>query len=130
MGEIEIRCQRVVDRARELFAKQPDWTEFYADVLGVGGFARSQFQLLADWQLFERSDCFSRVQQMLHELRDTQPNLAGAGTRVITVRVPRTVHVALHAEAHDRRTSLNKLCVSKLLGRLDRPYPGVSEPQQ
>ena len=36
-------------------------------------------------------------------------------TRVITVRLPKSMHEYLRTEAHDLRTSMNKLCISKLL---------------
>jgi hypothetical protein len=36
-------------------------------------------------------------------------------TRVITVRMPRSLHAALKDEAKHRSTSLNQLCVAKLL---------------
>jgi hypothetical protein len=39
--------------------------------------------------------------------------------RVITVRVPAATHAQLRAEAHDARTSLNLLCVSKLIAAID-----------
>jgi predicted HicB family RNase H-like nuclease len=40
-------------------------------------------------------------------------------TRVITVRLPKCLHEALRAEAHEHRTSMNKLCISKLLQFID-----------
>ncbi|HJT31024.1 MAG TPA: toxin-antitoxin system HicB family antitoxin, partial [Pirellulales bacterium] len=36
-------------------------------------------------------------------------------TKVITIRLPESLHDALTTEAHERRTSVNKLCISKLL---------------
>ena len=39
-------------------------------------------------------------------------------TRVITVRLPESLHEALKAEAVDHKTSMNKLCISKLLQAL------------
>ena len=36
-------------------------------------------------------------------------------TRVITVRLPKSMHEYLRTEAHDLHTSMNKLCISKLL---------------
>jgi len=41
---------------------------------------------------------------------------AGASepTRVITVRMPKSMHEKLKREAHSRQTSLNQLCVSSL----------------
>ena len=40
-------------------------------------------------------------------------------TRVITVRLPKSLHEALRAEAHDHKTSMNKLCIAKLLQVLE-----------
>ena len=34
---------------------------------------------------------------------------------MITVRLPKSMHESLRTEAHDLRTSMNKLCISKLL---------------
>ena len=40
-------------------------------------------------------------------------------TRVITVRLPKSLHESLRTEAHEKRTSMNKLCISKLLQMID-----------
>ncbi len=46
-------------------------------------------------------------------------------TRVITVRLPKSLHEALRVEAHEHRTSMNKLCISKLLQIIDgQQVPG------
>ena len=39
--------------------------------------------------------------------------------RVVTVRMPRSLHESLKAEAEDMRVSINSLCISKLLKMLD-----------
>ena len=39
----------------------------------------------------------------------------GEETRVITVRIPQSLHDALKIEAYEHHTSVNKLCISKLL---------------
>ena len=39
--------------------------------------------------------------------------------QVITIRLPRCLHDALRVEAHEHRTSMNKLCISKLLQLID-----------
>ena len=50
-------------------------------------------------------------------------------TRVITVRMPQSLHEALQAEAHAHQTSMNKLCITKLLqvidGELTEIQPGI-----
>ncbi len=38
---------------------------------------------------------------------------------MITVRLPKSLHEALRVEAHEHRTSMNKLCISKLLQFID-----------
>ena len=38
---------------------------------------------------------------------------------MITVRLPKSLHEALRDEAHEHRTSMNKLCISKLLQFID-----------
>ena len=45
-------------------------------------------------------------------------------TRVITVRMPQSLHEALQAEAHAHQTSMNKLCISKLLQVIDEQLAG------
>jgi len=38
---------------------------------------------------------------------------------VVTVRMPRSLHETLKAEAEEMRVSINTLCISKLLKMLD-----------
>ena len=40
-------------------------------------------------------------------------------TRVITIRLPKSLHESLKDEAYEYRTSMNKLCVSKLIQLID-----------
>jgi predicted HicB family RNase H-like nuclease len=39
--------------------------------------------------------------------------------RVVTVRMPRSLHETLKAEAEQHRVSINTLCISKLMKLLD-----------
>ncbi len=67
---------------------------------------------------FEQTDEYQRIQQMLAKLRESDADLPGGPrepTRVITVRLPKSLHESLKSEAHERHTSMNKLCISKLL---------------
>jgi predicted HicB family RNase H-like nuclease len=46
---------------------------------------------------------------------------AGAETpdepqRVITLRIPKSLHESLKEDAHNARTSMNQLCITRLLG--------------
>ena len=58
---------------------------------------------------------------MLVKLREGDPDkpTPHEPTRVITIRLPRSLHESLRAEAHVRETSMNKLCIAKLLQALE-----------
>ena len=58
---------------------------------------------------------------MLTRLRERSSDneIQQEATKVITVRLPKSLHDALKAEAHDHRTSMNRLCISKLLQFID-----------
>jgi predicted HicB family RNase H-like nuclease len=107
--------------ANEMFHQQPDWIAFFREVLGVDGLLRKLFATPEELAAFEKTDEYNEIQLMLAKLRER----SGAGadgkepTRVITVRLPKSLHESLRAEAHDRKTSMNQLCISKLLQVID-----------
>jgi predicted HicB family RNase H-like nuclease len=115
--------QEVYRVATELYRQDPDWVTFFREVLGLDGLVRrvySEAEALAE---FEQSSEYLQIQQMLAKLRERTIDAANNGskepTRVITVRMPKSLHEALRAEAHGRQTSMNKLCISKLLQVVD-----------
>ncbi len=109
--------REVLQVADNLYRQDPDWVTFFREVLGIDGIVRKRFAAFEDLTKFEQTDEFERIQKMLVKLREkknasdpeTEP------TRVITVRLPKSMHEYLRTEAHDLRTSMNKLCISKLL---------------
>ena len=109
--------REVLQVADNLYRQDPDWVTFFREVLGIDGIIRKKFPSFEDLTKFEQTDEFDRIQKMLVKLREkrnasdpeTEP------TRVITVRLPKSMHEYLRTEAHDLRTSMNKLCISKLL---------------
>ena len=118
--EFTVRCQRVLQVAKQLFQGRPDWVTFFREVLGVNGAARNVFPDQAEYVLFEQSPEFADIQTMVGSLRNKKANSGGKNevTRVITVRLPESLHEALKAEAVDHKTRMNKLCISKLLQAL------------
>jgi len=112
------KFQDVFQAANSRFQQNPDWVTFYREVLGVDGLVRQTFvdgQALA---AFEKSEEYGAIQHMVVKLweqnKPTEEN-EKEPTRVITVRLPKSLHEALRNEAHSMRTSMNKLCISKLL---------------
>ncbi|MDP1561095.1 MAG: toxin-antitoxin system HicB family antitoxin [Pirellulaceae bacterium] len=117
----ETRCHRVLQFARDLYRQSPDWVKFFREVVGVDGAARKVFTTQDEFIAFERSDAFHTIKRMVNALRSNKSTSHSEEeeTRVITVRLPESVHEALKAEAEDHGTSMNKLCISKLLQVLD-----------
>ncbi len=117
----ETRESKVFRVAAELYRQDPDWVTFFREVLGVEGVVRRVFTSPADLARFEQSNEYAEIQQMLAKLRERagEPVDSREPTRVITVRLPKSLHESLRTEAHERKTSMNKLCISKLLQIVD-----------
>ena len=112
--------QDVYRVASHLYETTPDWVTFFREVLGVGGLIRRTYSDPAALALFEQSNEYQHIQQMLAKLRERPaPADPGEPTRVITVRLPQSLHESLQAEAYEKHTSMNKLCISKLLQVVD-----------
>lgn len=118
----EERRQEVYRIANELFRqKNTDWVSFFRRILGVDGVVRKMFPSVQEMNDMESSREYAEIQQMLAKLRERGPTPLedNEPTRVITVRLPKSVHEYLRTEAHEKRTSMNKLCISKLLQIVD-----------
>ncbi len=119
---VEERRQEVFRIANELFRQQTtDWVTFFSRILGVDGVVRKMFPVVQEMSELEASREYAEIQQMMAKLRESGPPPVEEvePTRVITVRLPKSVHEFLRTEAHEKRTSMNKLCISKLLQIVD-----------
>lgn len=113
--------QEVYRVAHELFRQDPDWVTFFREVLGLDGVVRRVYQAPEELAQFEQSNEYQEIQAMLARLRErglSRPS-AQEPTKVITVRMPKSLHDALQREAHERHTSMNRLCIGKLLQVVD-----------
>ncbi len=111
----------VLRTAEVLFSQEPDWVTFFRKILGLGGAIRQACPTRKSLAEFEQTDAYARVQQMLAKLRERQSDAPSPqeDTKVITVRLPKSLHEALREESHEYGTSMNKLCISKLLQFID-----------
>lgn len=107
--------------AEQLFSQQPDWITFYREVLGLRGIVRQCYPTRDALAAFEQTDSYQAILDMLAQLRNQTPAAAEEAepTRVITIRLPKSMHESLRSEAFERQTSMNKLCISKLLQYID-----------
>lgn len=118
------RGQEVHRMASQLYQQSPDWVTYFREVLGLNGYIRQAFKTREELDQFEQTEQYDQIQVMLAKLRERnssakQPCSSFEPTRVITVRLPKSLHESLRAEAHEKRTSMNKLCISKLVQFID-----------
>ncbi|MDO4557619.1 MAG: hypothetical protein Q4C47_01475 [Planctomycetia bacterium] len=104
-------------QARSLYEQAGGWVSFYREVFGRQGLVNQMFPTPEELDEFRLSDTYFRLHGMLVELRTRSKDNVGREEplRVITIRVPRSLHESLREEAYVCRTSMNKLCISKLV---------------
>jgi hypothetical protein len=102
---------------QEAFAQTGSWVVFYRELLGHEGRVRKLFRKVDELRQFEETPEFGTLLEMAAALRsqDTDKGDAYEPQKMITVRLPRSQHETLKAEAEEHGTSINKLCISKLL---------------
>jgi hypothetical protein len=120
---------RVAAAARQLlaFAEErarqcADWVELHNALFGLGGKATELLTTESDRTAFAQTAECKRIFALLDGLpapaiKDFGELLATAHG-AISVRLPRSVHAALLAEARAEGVSLNQLCLSKLVAQL------------
>lgn len=101
--------------AETLVSERPHWSEFFRRMFGLGGFIRMRFPSVEERRRFEMTQEYAELREMLHRLRVGSGGSEEEFLRVVTVRIPNSVHEWLKEEAHEHRVSLNSLCVTKLL---------------
>ncbi|MFM7035942.1 MAG: hypothetical protein ACKOYJ_12300 [Planctomycetia bacterium] len=114
-------AKTVLETAERLHALESDWLVFFREVLGADGVIRKTFSDAEAMIRFECTPEYARIKEMLEELRSSQRDLPSERetTRVVTVRMPRSLHSTLKAEAGQMGVSINTLCISKLMKLID-----------
>jgi hypothetical protein len=120
--QLNQRPGEVVRIAIEVFAKTSSWVEFYCAILGPEGVARKLFKGADQNRFWETTPEFFQIQEMLTAIRshDDLKSDSVEPLRMITIRLPLSMHEALKKESKERNTSINKLCLSKLLNGIDQ----------
>lgn len=115
------RCDQMLSMAIELFGHAPTWVCFFREVLASGGLTRKLFPSDDEFGTFMTTPHYDQILQMLTALRsrDLPEQDPNDPQRMITVRVPKSLHEALCEEAGRLGISVNKLCISRLLQVLD-----------
>ena len=117
----DAKQKMVYETATELFGVAPTWTAFYREILGGDGISRALFVCADETREYESSDEHAKVLEMLTVLRsrDLPENDPHEQQRMITVRIPKSLHDSICDEANALEVSVNKLCISRLLQKVD-----------
>ena len=118
---MEGEFREVVERAIEIIESCTTWAEAHGKVFGVDGYLGRLFDDRTTQCRFRDSFEYRVILESLAELRarDTNKSTATQPMRILTIRLPQSVHQAMAAEADSMRVSINQLGISKLLVEID-----------
>ena len=118
------RCRQALLLAEEAFAKTGSWVIFFREILGVQGVVRRLFPDPAELKSFMAGADYETLHEMVAAIRsqDQAKSDAAEPERMITIRIPKSLHDSLRIESDEFNLSINKLCISKLLQRADQRF--------
>jgi hypothetical protein len=120
--KIAAKARQVLEFAESKAKEVTDWLELHFALFGVGGKASELFPTEAERSAFLRTAEYKRINALMNTLpypkKDEIKELVSSANGAISVRLPRSVHAALLAEAKAEGVSLNQLCVAKLIAQL------------
>lgn len=114
---IQDRPGLVLRMAEEAFAKTGSWVVFYRELLAPGGVVDQLYDTPEARRYFEKTSQFADLLEMVTAIRSQDDSKAGTHEpdRVITVRLPRSLHAAAVREAEELDLTINSYCLTKLL---------------
>jgi hypothetical protein len=119
---VAAKAREVLEFAEERAKQAANWVELHNALFGIGGKATELFSTESERTAFAKTDERKRICALLDglphpDVKDFGELLATANG-AISLRLPRSVHAALLAEARAEGVSLNQLCLSKLVAQL------------
>ena len=120
--KIAAKARQVLEFAESRAKEVADWLELHYDLFGVRGRATELFPTEADRAVFLQTDEYKRLLALMDTMPRPKKNaireMVSSANGAISVRLPRSVHAALLAEAKAEGVSLNQLCLAKLVAQL------------
>lgn len=120
--QIVAKARQVLEFAESKAKEVSDWLELHFALFSVDGKATELFPTEAERSAFLRTAEYKRINKMMDTLPRPKKNeikeMISTANGAISVRLPRSVHAALLAEAKAEGVSLNQLCVAKLIAQL------------
>lgn len=121
-SKVLVKARQLLAFAEEQTARAADWVELHNALFGLGGKATALFPTEEERTALSRTTEYRRILALLDNLPAPAvkefAELLATANGAISVRLPRSVHAALLAEAQAEGVSLNQLCLSKLVAQL------------
>jgi hypothetical protein len=117
----EAKGRELMRLAQIAFAETGLWVVFYRTMLGMDGLVNRLFPKPDEKAKFQRSAAHAEIQEMVAAMRSSDNSKGDSiePERMITIRIPMSLHIVLVDEAKQLGLSINQICVSKLLCPLD-----------
>jgi hypothetical protein len=119
---IRAKARQVLEFAEQRARETVDWLELSNALFGPGGKATVAFPTERERTAFCKTEEYKRLLALMDRLPAPPVKevveLTASANGAISVRLPRSVHAALLAEAKAEGVSLNQLCLSKLVAQL------------
>ncbi|TWT52375.1 hypothetical protein [Allorhodopirellula solitaria] len=114
---MEHRPAQVLRQAEEAFAMTGSWVVFYRTMIAPGGVVDQLYESPEARRYFETTSEFAELLEMVTAIRsqDDSGSTSQEPPRVITVRMPRSLHAATIREANELELTINAYCLTKLL---------------
>lgn len=122
------KAMAVLETAKRLYEEESDWAKFVYRLLGKEGVVRSTFTEPEELAAFQQTEEYAEIQRMVARLRSVNGDgsTARKECKVITVRLPESMLEYLKDEANLVGTSVNRLCITKLLQFIDTEFVPTS----
>jgi hypothetical protein len=119
---LRAKARAVLEFAEQRAGETENWLELSNALFGPGGKATVAFPTERERTAFCKTEEYKRLLALMDRLPAPPVKevveLAASANGAISVRLPRSVHAALLAEAKAEGVSLNQLCLSKLVAQL------------
>jgi hypothetical protein len=119
---VRAKARAVLAFAEQRAGETADWLELSNALFGPGGKATVAFPTERERTAFCKTEEYKRILALMDRLPAPPVKevveLTASANGAISVRLPRSVHAALLAEAKAEGVSLNQLCLSKLVAQL------------
>jgi hypothetical protein len=120
--KIVVKAQQLLEFVERRAQEAADWMELSNTLFGPGGKATLAFPTETERTALCKTEQYKRILAVMDRLPSPAVKefleLTASANGAISVRLPRSVHAALLAEAEAEGVSLNQLCVSKLIAQL------------